>query len=111
MSVPNKPQSTSRKKSTRTKKPSSKPVQKELEEKRSHVIAGELYLTSGEAPPINVDGTMNTPNMVVDSNGTVIYPSMVSVSIDDAPPQVIRLEAERVALILMLMRLIPYGDF
>jgi hypothetical protein len=61
-------------------------------------------------PPIKGEGTMNTPNMLVDSNGNVVTKTMIEVEIDNHR-QFVYLDAEQAAIILMVMRIMPYGEF
>lgn len=55
-------------------------------------------------------GTINTPLTVIDSNGNEIQKTMIEVEFG-GKRQLVYLDAEQAAIILMALRLIPYGDF
>lgn len=53
---------------------------------------------------------MNTPNLLVDSNGNVVSKTMLEVTLD-GKRQFVYLDAAQAAMVLMAIRLMPYGQF
>jgi hypothetical protein len=75
-------------------------------------IIGELKISTGEAPQIQLpkgETTFKTAEMLVDSNGDMFTKASLDIQIDDK--RVINvLDAEQVELLLKLLRVIDYAD-
>ena len=77
---------------------------------KAYSLTGQLTIAIERCTPVVGEGTINTPLTVIDSNGNEIQKTMVEVEIA-GERQLVCLDAEQVAVILMAMRIIPYGDF
>ena len=73
-------------------------------------MTGELTIEAGNAPAVKGSGTMNTPTMVVDSNGNMVPKTMLELTINGE--RVFKyLDAEEAAFILMALGVMDYGEF
>lgn len=90
--------------------PIPEPAKSKGDTQTSYYLTGELVVATAIAPPVDGEGTINTPDRVVDSNGNTTTKTMVTLEIN-GKLTIKYLDAEECALILMVLGVMPNAEF
>ena len=78
--------------------------------KRAYSLMGELTITTSQVPPIKADQKkFKTPEIVVDSKGSMFTKTSLELMIDNRRAIAV-LDAEQVEILLKLLRVVDYAD-